>query len=76
MQVTNCFNYFSVFVDANENLVMANDVASPSNPPVASVKQEKLEKKPLDVNVSQRSHEEKPSKRVVRTRANCLAWDR
>jgi hypothetical protein len=34
---------------------MANDVATPSNPPVAPIEEEKLEKTPFDVNVSQRS---------------------
>ncbi len=29
----------------------------------------------LDVNVSQRSREEEPSRRMVRTRVDCLAWD-
>ncbi len=31
---------------------------------------------PLDVTVSQRSHEEKSSRRVVRTRVDRSAWDR
>jgi len=42
-----------VFVDAGENLVMADDVAMPSNPSVAPVEQEELEEVPLVVNVSQ-----------------------
>jgi hypothetical protein len=51
---------------------MANDVATPLNPPVALVDKEELEKTSLDevaleVNVSQRSCEEEPSRRVVRT---------
>jgi hypothetical protein len=29
MQVPNCFSYPSVFGDAGENLVMADDVATP-----------------------------------------------
>ncbi len=29
----------------------------------------------FDVNVFQRSHEEKPFRRVVRTRVDCSAWD-
>jgi hypothetical protein len=33
---------------------MADDVATPSNPPVAPVEQEELEEAPLDVIVSQR----------------------
>ncbi len=56
---------------------MADDVATPSNPPVAAVDKEELEEATLDgtlldevafeVNVSQRSREEEPSRRVVRT---------
>jgi hypothetical protein len=41
---------------------MADDVATPSNPPVALVDKEELEKAPLDVNVSQRPREEEPSR--------------
>jgi hypothetical protein len=55
---------------------MADDVATPSNLPVAPIEQEELEEMPLDVNVSQRQHEEEPSRRVVRTRVDRLAWDR
>jgi hypothetical protein len=60
---------------------MADDVATPANPPVAPVNKEKLEEAPFDevaleVNVSQRSLEEEPSKRVVRTRVDRSAWDR
>jgi hypothetical protein len=60
---------------------MANDVATPSNPPVAPVDKEELEEAPLDevaleVNVSQRSCEEEPSRRVVHIRVVRLAWDR
>ncbi len=67
----------SVFVDVGDNLVMADDVATPLNPPVAVVDKEKLEEATLDgtpldeialeMNVSQRSREEEPSRRVVRT---------
>ncbi len=64
-----------VFVDAGENLVMVDDVATPSNPPISLVEKEKLEEAPLDVNVSQWSHEEEPSRRVVRTRVDRSAWD-
>jgi hypothetical protein len=51
---------------------MADDVAMPSNPLVAPVDKEELEEAPLEevaleVNVSQRSREEEPSRRVVRT---------
>jgi hypothetical protein len=45
-----------VFVDASEDSIMVDDVATLTNPPVALVKKEKL-----NMNVSQRSHKEKPS---------------
>jgi hypothetical protein len=52
MQVPIWFDYLSVFVDAGEILVMADDVM-PLNPPVTQVEQGELEEAPLDVNVSQ-----------------------
>ncbi len=55
---------------------MADDVATPLNPLVAPTKQEKLEEASLDVNVSQWSREEEPSRRVVRTRVDHWTWDR
>jgi hypothetical protein len=60
---------------------MADDVATPSNPPVAPIDKEELEKAPLDevaleVNVFQRSREEEPSRKVVRTQVVHSAWDR
>ncbi len=55
---------------------MADDVTTPSNPLVSPVEKEELEEAPLDMNVSQRLREEKPSRRVVRTRVDCSAWDR
>jgi hypothetical protein len=55
------------FVDAGENLVMVDDVATPSNLPVSLVKKEELEEASFDVNVSQQSREEELSRRVVRT---------
>ncbi len=76
----------SVFVDACDSLVMVDDVATPSNFPVAAIDKEELEEVTLDgtlldevafeVNVSQRLREEEPSKRVVRTRVDRSAWDR
>jgi hypothetical protein len=54
---------------------MANDVATPSNPPVAPVEHEEFEEVPLDVNVFQRPHEEEPSRRVVRIQVHRSAWD-
>ncbi len=47
-------------------LVMADDDATPSNPPVALVQQEELEEASFDLNVSQRPCEEEPPRRVVR----------
>ncbi len=64
-----------VFIDVGENLVMADDVATPLNPPVSLVEKEELKEASLDVNVSQRSCEEKPSRRVVRIRVDRSAWD-
>jgi len=57
-------------------LVMADDDATPSNPPVAPVQQKELEEAPLDFNVSQRLREEEPPRKVVRTRVARLVWDR
>jgi hypothetical protein len=54
---------------------MANGVATPSNPPVTTVDKEELEESTLEVNVSQRSREEEPSRRVVCIRVNRSAWD-
>jgi hypothetical protein len=42
-----------VYVNAGEDSIMANDVATPSNLLVALVEEEELEKMPLDMNVSQ-----------------------
>jgi hypothetical protein len=64
------------FVDANENLVVADDVATPSNIPISLIEKEELEEAPFDVNVSQRSREEKPSRKVVRIRVDRSALDR
>jgi hypothetical protein len=59
---------------------MADDVATPSNPPVALIDKEELEETPFDevalgVNVSQRPREEEPSRQVVRTRVDRSTWD-
>jgi hypothetical protein len=61
----------SIFVDVGDSLIMADDVATPSNPPIALVDKKEFEEAPLDkvtlkVNVSQRSCEKKPSRRMVR----------
>jgi hypothetical protein len=57
MQVPNCSSYPSILVDACEDLVMANDVATPLNSPIALVEEEEFEEISFDVNVSQWSHE-------------------
>jgi hypothetical protein len=75
MQMPIWFDYLSVFVDVGEILVMADDVATPSNPPVAPMEQEELEEAPLDVNVFQWTCEKKSSRRVVCIRVNHSAWD-
>jgi hypothetical protein len=46
---------------------MADDFATPSNLPVAPLKQEELEEAPFDVIVFQQPREEEPPRRVVRT---------
>jgi hypothetical protein len=53
MQVPNCFNYPFGFVDKGENSIMVDDVITLSNPPVAPVEKEELEKTLLNVNVCQ-----------------------
>jgi hypothetical protein len=75
MQMPNCSSYLWFFVDAGENLVMADDVTRPSNPPVTPIEEEKLEEALLDVNVFQQSRGKEPSRRVLRTRVNCSVWD-
>ncbi len=54
----NWFRYLSDFVDAGENFVMADDVATPLDFLVAPIEKEELEEALFDVNVSQRSCEE------------------
>jgi hypothetical protein len=61
---------FLVFVDAGDNLVMADDVATPPNLPVSLVEKEEFEETLFDVNFSQWLHEKEPSRRVVCTRVN------
>ncbi len=55
---------------------MADDDATPSNLPIAPVQQEELEEAPLDLDVSQRPHEEESPRRVVHTRVARSVWDR
>jgi hypothetical protein len=64
-----------VFVDAGENLVMADDVTTLLNPPISPVEKEELEEAPLNVNVSQWSCVKEPSRKMVCTRIDCSAWD-
>jgi hypothetical protein len=65
-----------VFVDACENLVMADDVITPLNPLVAPIEEEELVETLLDMNISQWLHDEKSSQRMVCTRIDHLTWDR
>ncbi len=62
---------------------MANDVATNSTVGVdkeeleeATLDETPLDEVALEMNVSQWSHEEEPSRRVVRTRVDCSTWDR
>jgi hypothetical protein len=64
-----------VFVDGGEDSIMANVVTTSLNPTVVPIEKEKLEETLLDVNVSQRSREKEPSKRVVRTQVDRSTWD-
>jgi len=54
---------------------MADDVVTPSNPPVTPIKKEEFKEILLDVNVSQ-SFDEEQFKRVVHIRVDRLAWVR
>jgi hypothetical protein len=44
MQIPNCSNHLLVFVDASENLVIADDVVTPLNPLIAPIEEEEFEK--------------------------------
>jgi len=48
----NWFSYLSNFIDAGENLVMVDDVVTPSDSLVAPIEKEELEEVLLDMNVS------------------------
>jgi hypothetical protein len=54
---------------------MADDDATPSNPQIAPIQQQELEEAPLDLNVSQRSCEEKPPRKVMHTSVDRSIWD-
>ncbi len=71
----NWFGNLLDFVNVGENLIMADDVATPLDSPVALVEKEELEKASLDVNVSQRSREEELSRKMVRIRVDRSTWD-
>jgi hypothetical protein len=64
-----------VFFNASEDLVMANDVVTPSNPPITLVEEEELAKTSLDVNVSQCSHDKEMFQKVVCIQVNNSMWD-
>ncbi len=63
-----------VFIDASEDSVMADDVVTPSNPPVAPVEEEELEETSFDVNVYQQSCNEEPFQRVVHIQVDRSTW--
>ncbi len=54
---------------------MADDVVTPSNPPIAPIEEEEFEEPPFDVNVSQQLREKKPFQRVVHTWIDHSMWD-
>jgi hypothetical protein len=72
----NWFSYLSNFINAGENLVMVDDVVTPSDSLVAPIEKEELEEVLLDMNVSQRLREEELSRRMMRTRIDRSTWDR
>ncbi len=72
----NWFSSLSNFIDAGENLVMVDDVVTPSDSLVAPIEKEELEEVLLDMNVSQRLREEELSRRMMRTRIDRSTWDR
>ncbi len=55
---------FLIFLYAGEDLVMADDVVTPSNPPFMPVEEEELEEALIDMNVSQRLRDEDPFRKV------------
>jgi hypothetical protein len=73
---TTLFVLPSWFLLMQVQLVMVDDDATPSNPPIAPVQQEELEEAQFDLNVSQRPREKEPPRRVVRTRVDRFVWDR
>ncbi len=75
MEGKNYFDYLLVFVDTCEDLVMADDVATPSNLPIVPVEKEELEESSLDMNVFQQSREEEPSRWMVCTWVDRSACD-
>jgi len=54
---------------------MADDVMTPSNLSIVLVEDEKFKETSLDVNVSQRPHEEESFRIMVHTQIDHLAWD-
>jgi hypothetical protein len=64
-----------VFVDLSEDSIMMDDVAMPLNLLGAPLKEEDFEETSFDVNVSQLSHEEKLSRKMVHTQIDRFAWD-
>jgi hypothetical protein len=55
------------FIDANKDQTIRDDAIMSSSLPIMPIQNEELEETPIYVNVSQRSHENKPIERVVHT---------
>jgi hypothetical protein len=64
-----------VFVDANEDSIMVDDVVMPLNSPIAPIEEEKLEETLLNVNVSQWLHKKELLKRMMHTQIDHSTWD-
>ncbi len=60
------------FVNACEDSIMVDDVMTPLNLSIVLVEDEKFKETSLDVNVSQRPHEEESFKIVVHTQIDHL----
>ncbi len=64
-----------VFVDVGEDLIMADDVVTPSNPSIAPIKEEAFEETLLDMNASLGSRDKESFQEVVCIQIDHSAWD-
>jgi hypothetical protein len=64
-----------VSIDGCEDSIMVDDAITPLNLPITLIKEEKLEKASLNVNVSQWLHDKEPFEKVVCTQVDRSAWD-